>query len=136
MKVEWPKKNIKDGGFISFDGCEYANEHQAVHYGIMKLCGCGSPEEAYNFCLEILKCFDRRGDGEWTYAEDFVERLILKSPKTAAHLFSHLLTNLRLLEHGGSVGGSWPTEIGHKIIDLGPMTEESLEQIFFVEEGD
>lgn len=112
------------------DGCDYANEHQVNHYARLKLCGCGCPEEAYNFCREVLKCFDRRGalkGGEWIDAEDAVTKLIISDPATAAHVVSHLLTHLDLLEHGGSVGGSWLTDEGEKIVDLREATEEDMD---------
>jgi hypothetical protein len=32
----------------------------------------------------------------------------------------HFLNDKRALEHGGSVGGSWPTTLGEEIIDAAP----------------
>lgn len=121
---EWLKRDPDSGFLIGPDGCHYKNEHQAAHYSLLKLCGCGCPEDAYNFCREVLIAFDRRpfDDREkpWVDAEDSVKALIIKSPDVAAHVISHLLTNLKLLEHGGSVGGSWLTKDGERIVDLGP----------------
>lgn len=130
---EWLKRDPSNGCLIGPDGCHYENEHQAVHYGLLKLCGCGSPEDAYNFCRDVLACFDRRGchdtppTKEWIMAEDAVAAIIKARPDQAAHVIAHLLTHLDLIEHGGSVGGSWLKNDGERIIDLGPMTEELLE---------
>lgn len=125
----WLKRDPSNGCLIGPDGCHYENEHQACHYALLKLCGCGDPEEAYNFCRAVLMAFDRRpiGEREWIDAEDAVRDLISAKPDIAAHVMGHLLTNLKFLEHGGNVGGSWLTLDGERIVDLGPITEELLE---------
>jgi hypothetical protein len=128
---DWLKTDPENGFLIGPDGCHYDNEHQAAHYGLLHLCGCGCPEDAYNFCRDVLAAFDRRGakggDG-WIDAEDAVKKVILERPDQAAHVISHLLTHLRLLEHGGSVGGSWLTDDGARIVDMGPVTEDLMEE--------
>ena len=89
----------------------------------------GCAEDAYNFCRDILKCFDRRDkDKAWINAEDAVKVLILQKPDEAAHVISHLFSHLKLLEHGGSVGGSWLTELGEVIVDHSEMTETLMEE--------
>lgn len=102
----------------------YPNDHQEMHYDVLGLCGCGSPEDAYNFCRDVLVAFDRRG--KWDDAEGLVKTLILARPDQAAHVIAHMMTHLGVLEHGGSVGGSWLTNDGERIVDLGPMTEELM----------
>lgn len=124
--AEWLKTDPENGMLIGPDGCHHYNEHQAAHYGLLHLCGCGDPAAAYNFCRNTLACFDRRGTGRdspWLNAETLLEKLILSRPGEAAHVLAHLLTHLDLLEHGGNVGGSWPTKDGERIIDMSPMTE-------------
>jgi hypothetical protein len=129
----WLKRDPMDGLLIGPDGCHYENEHQAAHYGLLHLCGCGSPEDAYNFCRDILACFDRRGCHDtppaqpWIDAESAVEQLIRQRPAEAAHVISHMLSHLDLLEHGGSVGGSWLTDNGARIVDMDEMTEDLLD---------
>lgn len=124
--TEWLAQDQTNGMLIGPDGCHYPNEHQAAHYGVLNLCGCGEPVEAYNFCREALACFDRRGNGDWMDAEASLKDLICNHPAQAAHVLAHLFTHLNLLDHGGSVGGSWLTEDGTRIIDMGPATEELL----------
>lgn len=124
---DWLKRDPENGCLVGPDGCHYENEHQACHYALLKLCGCGAPEEAYNFCRDALLAFQRIEGAPWIDAEAKLTDLIKARPDTAAHVLAHLLTHLDLLEHGSSVGGSWPTEDGKRIIDLGSMTEALME---------
>jgi hypothetical protein len=127
----WLKNDPKNGYLVGPSGCHYSNEHQAAHFDLLHLCGCGRPEDAFNFCRDVLSAFDRRGveglDG-WINAEGAVRAIIVARPDEAAHVISHLLTHLDLLEHGGSVGGSWLTDDGARIVDLGPTTDEIMDQ--------
>jgi hypothetical protein len=131
---DWLKRDPKNGFLIGPDGCHYDNEHQAAHFGLLRLCGCGSPEDAYNFCREALACFDRRGchdkppKRDWINAEDALKKLIQDRPDDAAHVLAHLLTHLGLLEHGSSVGGSWLTDNGARIVDMGPATRDLMDE--------
>jgi hypothetical protein len=129
----WLKTDPENGLLIGPDGCHYSNDHQAAHSGLLHLCGCGSPEDAYNFCRDVLVAFDRRenrkdGTKPWVDAERVVAGIIRERPDEAAHVIAHLLTHLNLLEHGGSVGGSWLTPDGERIVDLGPTTEELMDE--------
>lgn len=129
----WLKRDIENGLLIGPDGAHYFNEHQAAHFGLLHLCGCGCPEDAYNFCRDALACFDRRGCHDnpptraWINAEDALKVLVQDRPDDAAHVLAHLLSHLDLLEHGSSVGGSWLTKDGERIIDMGPTTEELMD---------
>lgn len=131
--TDWLKRDPENGLLIGPDGCHYDTEKKAAHYGLLHLCGCGSPEEAYNFCRDALSAFDRRGchdkppTREWVNAEEVLTAIIKERPDQAVHVLAHLLTHLDLLEHGGSVGGSWLTKYGERIIDMGPMTEDELD---------
>ena len=95
---------------------------------------CRAPEDAFNFCRDALACFDRRGCSddppkrEWINAEKAVEELIKARPDDAAHVFAHLLYHLGLLEHGVSVGGSWLTDDGTRIVDMEPATQELMDE--------
>jgi len=117
-----------NGYLIGPDGCHYENEHQVHHYAELHLCGCGLPEEAYNFCRDMLAVFDRRDKSKGLVdAEKGLETLICARPDLAAHAFAHMLSHLKLLEHGGSVGGSWLTDLGAAIVDLRPAVEADFD---------
>lgn len=105
---------------------EGMSEKQIAHFEWLKLCGCGEPVDAYNFCRAALALFDRRGEGQWKNAERELIVLIQSRPEVAAHVFAHLLSGLDLLEHGGSVGGAWLIGNGIRIVDMGPMQESDL----------
>jgi hypothetical protein len=126
------KTDPENGCLIGPDGCHYETEQQAFHFAFLGLCGCGSPDEAYDFCRDVLLCFDRRGchddppTKEWIMAEEAVTAIIKERPDQAAHVLAHLLTERKLLEHGGSVGGSWLTKWGEQLVDAGPMRENAL----------
>lgn len=116
---------------IGPDGCHYKTPKHAYHYAFLGMCGCGCPEDAYNFCRDVLSKFDRRENhrddkAPWIDAEGAVKALILERPDEAAHVLSHLLTERKLLEHGGNVGGSWLTKWGEQLVDAGPMEEDGL----------
>src|SRR3990167_9228674 len=125
------KRDPENGMLVGPDNCHYPNEHQVYHYAYLGLCGCGAPEEAYNFCRDILVLCDRRahldGRGDWIDAESATAALIATMPDVAAHVLLHLFTHLELLEHGGSVGGSWLTPTGQEIVDLRSVTQEDMD---------
>ena len=124
-------KRDDDGWLVGPSGAHHANLHQVYHFDYLQLCGCGDPTGAYNFCRDVLAICDRRDrKKEWIDAEDEIAKLIELRLQIAAHVLMHLLTHLDLLEHGGSVGGSWLTSKGAEIVDLGPATDDLMNQDF------
>lgn len=73
------------------------------------ICGCGRPEDAWEVVLKHLEEFSLRG-------EDWNKRNFEFINSGEAHIVAHLLTYLGLLEHGGSVGGSWTTASGDAVL--------------------
>ncbi len=135
LPAHWSRFEFKtapeNGYLVGPDGCHYRTKQHAFHYAFLGMCGCGCPEDAYNFCRDVLSKFDRRENhrddkAPWIDAEAAVKALILERPDEAAHVLSHLLTERDLLEHGGSVGGSWLTAWGEQLVDGGPMPEDGL----------
>lgn len=124
------KRDPRNGMLIGPDGANYENEKQVFHYAVLGMCGCGDPEGAYNFLLNILKLADRRAyyasrcSKEWVALERETTAAIACDPEMAAHVLLHFLTDRNVLEHGGSVGGSWLTDLGAQIVDAGPVATE------------
>lgn len=133
LDTEWLSRDPKTGALIGPDGGQYVNGHQAAYYALLKLCACGSPDDAFNFCRDAVSCFDRRGCNDdpptrdWINAENALKELIQERPWDAAHVLAHLFNHIELLEHGGNVGGSWLTDKGEIIVDLGPVTQDILD---------
>lgn len=111
--------------FIGADNCHYDTEWEARSIGTLGMCGCGTPEEAYNFLREVLRVCDRRDrTKEWVSAEAVVSKMIAAHPDLTAHILMHFLTDKEVIEHGGSVGGSWLTKTGEEIVDGEPAPTE------------
>jgi len=75
-----------------------------VPEGIAKVsavfCGCGRPQDAWKTVHDYLERFGRCD---------------LRKPELntgEAYITAYLLSHLGLIEHGGSVGGSWTTPLG------------------------
>ncbi len=118
-----------NGMIIGPDDCHYDNEKQVFAHAVLGMCGCGDPEEAYNFIRGALMLADRRDNLRdrsipWIDLEKALAEAISNQPSAAAHAFLHLLDTRGVLEHGGSVGGSWTTALGNQIIDAGPVGTE------------
>lgn len=80
----------------------------------LNFCGCGCRELGYKALLETLKAYQQGGDrrkwaedrgGNWGGEGNGYDYLIL-----------YLLDAAGVMEHGGSVGGSWPNGEGEAII--------------------
>ncbi len=119
-------RDPSNGMLVGPDGAHYENEKQVFHFSVLGMCGCGDPEGAYNFLLNVLKLADRRAkqaDG-WVDLEAEVAAALRNDPDMAAHVLLHFLTERDVIEHGGSVGGSWLTDLGTQLVDAGPVTTE------------
>ena len=72
-------------------------------------CGCGRPQDASATLLRILRMcplFEHREEFEALIPDDGLEYLVL-----------YWFTHFELMEHGGSVGGSWLTTLGEQVRD-------------------
>ena len=90
------------------DGCWYESPQDYLWVGVLGGCGCGSgnlPERAY----EVLNNF-----GKPHMAEDRFR--VYDDP--ANEVIAHWLDSKGLIEHGGSVGGSWLTKKGQELLEL------------------
>ena len=106
------------GMFIGPDDCHYKTKAEAIYYGRMGLCGCGSPSEISKFLIDCL-VFNENNIID-------LEKLKLKvkeNPDLVAEFILHFLNSVDILEHGGSVYGSWITDFGKQVIEIGPVEE-------------
>lgn len=85
-------------------------------------CGCGDPESALQFLLEILQLIKDRADAANNTEkynklyEDIEEKLHFKSTPGLFWLFLYMLDQKGLTEHGGTVRGCWLTDEGEKLL--------------------
>lgn len=75
-------------------------------------CGCNQPETAYYLVRNILNLTPFHDDGNWLKAQALI------GSDGAFQIIIGLLSNLDLMEHGGSMGGSWITPKGEYIREL------------------
>ena len=72
----------------------------------IKICGCGNPEDAVELVRQILNLCPLHTDRRWEKAKELI------GSSGAFHIVLSDLTEAQLMEHGGSIGGSWLTDRG------------------------
>ena len=107
---------------IGPDGCHYENEADAMYYGQLQLCGCGCPEEIHKFLLDCMAL--RKDDYPNIIDYEKIEQLIQEKPDVVAEFVLHFLDQKEVIEHGGSVYGSWLTKRGQQMLEIGPIQED------------
>ena len=85
-------------------------------------CGCGMPEESVKLLRDTLCLYDRQGDSPWSSDSDHsahwdARQLTLDAllPDPFRQIWLYWLTCVDLLEHGGSVEGSWLSDKGKQV---------------------
>lgn len=78
----------------------------------LKLCGCGDPEKTYTILKETLEIFDNNNWEEKCKKQKAWE----EKYGDLAFLTLYFLNSFDLLEHGGSVGGSWLSQEGKTLV--------------------
>lgn len=87
------------------------------------LCGCGNPDIIQDELLPLLRYFhQRRGK---TGLEFFKLRETVPQ-EMMSELLWKFLDNEGLLEHGGSIGGSWLSPLGKELLQLLELFEHQL----------
>lgn len=110
-------KDEGSGDFIAPDGVHYDDPQELMYHWGLGLCGCGRPHDVHQILIDCLKCFDE-GDGI-----NDIAKIVTERPKAAAEFIAHFLDQRSLTEHGGSVYGSWLTDLGEQFIEIGPMED-------------
>ena len=123
--------------------CEKCELHTGIDTEFLGFCGCGDPEGVLLWVLGVLEAFKDRSDENRklanaydenelfdTEAEEFRSKAWSKNSAAiddvldckdcgegAVKLFVlYQIDNLGLLEHGTSIGGSWLTDLGEKVL--------------------
>lgn len=112
-----PREDEDAFGFTCPEGMSYCSVREYVWLGVMGFCGCYDDALFKEFFHVMGKLWEARSNDEsWHYecTSDKLQELIL-----------HCLNEKKLVEHGGSVRGSWLTEKG---IRLCKMLEKDLSQ--------
>lgn len=84
----------------------------ALFYDHIVGCGCNQPHAAYELVRDILNLTPFYENGNWRTAGSLI------GSDGAFQIVIGLLSNAGLLEHGGSMGGSWLTKKGEYIREL------------------
>ncbi|MFE9448295.1 hypothetical protein [Streptomyces sp. NPDC006739] len=73
-------------------------------------CGCGDPQASHTLVHDLLRLTPFYEDGRWRDAEKLI------GTSGAVQIVLSALTDADLLEHGGTVGGSWITDKGRWLL--------------------
>lgn len=129
MTRKWERFEAKvdpaNGMFVGPDECHYDTEKEAVVDATISLCSCGRPEDVQDLLVNALRCIecfgndlDAKNERQHLFSMERIENLILQNPNIAAEFVMQFLDDRGLLEHGGSVGGSWLSERGKQVVEL------------------
>ena len=110
------------------DECEYPNEVQRFYYETLKWCGCGNPDEALGFMRDLMALMKARSDentggfdepyAESAWAKRTAEIDAMLGDGMLGLSYLYMLDSHDLTEHGGSVGGSWLTQEGERVLAM------------------
>ena len=108
---------------------EYPNEVQNFYYKTLKWCGCGNPENALAFMRDVMEVMRKRseenmaespfvshGDSNWMKRTRELDAMLGDGALGLSYLY--VLDAHGLTEHGGSIGGSWLTHEGERVLAL------------------
>jgi len=121
----WEKIDLtknEHGKFVGPNGCSYSSPQDLMYGWGLDLCTCGRPEDVHTFLIDCLKCFDDDND-KGDFGTKGIATLVIENPNAAAEFIAHFLEQRDLTEHGGSVYGSWLTDLGEQFIEVGPMKD-------------
>lgn len=91
------------------DGVSYDDAADYLWVGVLGGCGCGSADLLADKAVAVLKNFELEPtDPSRFYVGENVTN----------ELLAHWLDSKGLLEHGGSVSGSWLTDKGKEVLQL------------------
>lgn len=107
------------------DEVDYPNEVQQFYYGALNWCGCGNPDEALGFMRDVLAIMKARSDencsGSYKGSAYEARTLELDAKLGDGMLglsYLYMIDSYGLTEHGGSIGGSWLTGEGERVLAM------------------
>lgn len=111
MKLNRPTQN---GHYVGKDGHLYNSAEDFLQMDILNFCGCGNPEESLLFTRKTLQKIKARSD-------NFCDPTKLSALEgwlgPAYEFVLYVLTEKGIIEHGGSIYGSWLTSKGVQLLD-------------------
>jgi hypothetical protein len=109
------------GEFIGPEGNSHETKAEAMYYGQLGGCGCGSPQCVHKFIIDILS---KQNPKTKMLDYELITSHIEDNHDEAYQFIMHMLGEKHLVEHGGSVYGSWLTPRGEQFVEIGPVEEE------------
>jgi hypothetical protein len=106
--------------------CDENTKSNQMYYGQLGLCGCGDPEAVHAMLIICAEQFDR-GENNLSHFNgvDGIKKIVIENIDVVSEFIAHFLDQKDIIEHGGSVYGSWLTGRGRQFIQLGPMNDDS-----------
>ena len=108
--MKYSLRKESEGNYIDQDNCSWESPEQWLFGDIIGGCMCGSSDKLTKDTWEVLdyfsKPFEKRG------VENPIQESLTKE------LIAHILDDKELLEHGGSIFGSWLTEEGKNVYNI------------------
>lgn len=106
-----------DGTYL-VDDVTYDDAIAYMQIGILGFCGCGNTDDNLRFVLSILRLLHDRSNSHMAGFEPYTKDLIrLCGGEIQLYFVLYTLDSLQLIEHGSSIGGSWPTPKGIDLIN-------------------
>lgn len=98
--------HVSDYQFQDLDYTDYKTIHELIKYKFFKLCGC-CHASTYNFCWDVLNNVSD------------IENTITNDSWSATEFLVCYLNEIKLLEHGSGVRGSWLSDYGKDVLENG-----------------
>lgn len=120
--------------------CTDEQQHlYALFHGREKFsfCGCGCPEDAYDLIRNILQLCPLYENWESGTSNGAKVQEILGGIDGTFYLVLYAIDSLDLIEHGGSIGGSWLTQKGEYYLPLMRKHKwDDIEEVGFPHDGE
>lgn len=96
-------------------------EFEEIYFSEIGMCGCGRPDLVKEFIFKLLKNLKDYQCDTITYESMVENRKTIITETDSDTIFEfvfHIFEHNDLIEHGGSVYGSWFTDKGERFVEL------------------